>query len=194
MDLLMPSGNKSIATIKWNEQATAVPFTNITNVVIDARAKGRSFEKILMSTSTFLLMAKTKEVVDSLVSFNNLQKGASIATLSKINEYLQANLLPIIEIVQETVGIEKDGVIGSLNPWETKNVSFVPSGKLGVIKNALSLEQMQPVGHVNYAVFKKALISKWQENDPWAEFTSVELNAFPAFEAIDNVFILNVLT
>jgi hypothetical protein len=193
MDLLMPSGNKSVATIKWDLIATSTPITNITNVVVDARSKGRSFSKILMSISTFLLMAKSKEVIDSLVSFNQLAKGASIATLDKVNEYLTANLLPVIEIVDEVVGIEKDGVIGSLNPFEGKNISFIPSGKLGVIKNALSLEQMQPVQHINYATYKNALISKWQENDPWAEFTGVELNAFPSFEAIDNVFIMNVL-
>lgn len=193
MDLLMPDGNKSIATVKWSEQATATPITSITNVINDARSKGRSFSKILMARSTFMLMARTKEVIDSLVSFNQLAKGASIATLDKINEYLSANLLPEIEIVDEVVGIEKDGIIGSINPFNSKNISFVPNGKLGVIKNALCLEQMQPVGQVNYATYKNALISKWQENDPWAEFTGVELNAFPSFEAIDNVFIMTVL-
>lgn len=193
MDLLMPDGNKTIATIKWDSPATAVPITNITTVVKTARDAGRSFEKILMSMSTFLLFAKTKEVIDSLVSFNQLQKGAAIATLGKVNEFLTANLLPVIQIVEESIGIEKDGVIGTVNPFETKAVVFIPSGKLGVIKNALSLEQMQPVKQVSYASFNSALISKWQENDPWAEFTAVELNAFPSFEAIDNVFILTIL-
>lgn len=193
LDLLMPSGNKSVANVKWNVLETATPITNITNVVVDARAKGRKFEKILMPLSTFLQMAKTKEVIDSLISFNQLQKGASIATLAKVNEYLQANLLPYIEIVDEVVGIEKDGKIGSISPFDAKNISFVPSGKLGVIKNALCLEQMRPVSHVNYATYNRALISKWQENDPWAEFTGVELNAFPSLEAIDNIFIMTVL-
>jgi hypothetical protein len=194
MDLLMPAGNRSTATIKWNAAAaTTTPITNIQNVVTDARSKGRSFSKMLMDITTFFLFAKSKEVIDSLVSFNQLQQGAAIATLDKVNVYLQANLLPVIEIVDQVVGIEKDGVIGTINPFDAKNVSFVPAGPLGVIKNALSLEQMQPVQSVNYASYKNALISKWQENDPWSEYTQVELNAFPAFEAIDNVFILKVL-
>lgn len=192
LDLLMPAGNKSEATIKWNNVATSTPLTNITNVINDARSKGRSFLKILMGVSTFMLISKSKETLDSLVSYNQLAKGASIATLDKINEYLTANLLPVIELVDEVVGIEKDGVIGTIRPFSENHISFIPAGKIGVIKNALALEQMQPVSTVNYATYKKALISKWQENDPWAEFTGVELNAFPSLDAIDNIFIMKV--
>ena len=102
-------------------------------------------------------------------------------------------MLPIIEIVDQSIGIEKDGIIGTIQPFETKNVVFVPKGKLGTIKNALSLEQMQPIKHIDYASYNNALISKWQENDPWSEFTGVELNAFPSFESIDNVYILTAI-
>ena len=196
LDLLMPSGNKSditgTANRKWRNPTTATPLTDIATVVSNARSKGRAFTKILMSMNQWLQLSKCKEVVDSLVSFNTLQQGAGIVTLERVNTYLQANLLPVIEIVDEVIGIEKDGKINPLRPWKEGNISFIPSGSLGVIKNALCMEQMQPVQHVNYATFNRALISKWQENDPWAEFTGVELNAFPAFEAIDNVFILTV--
>lgn len=190
LSLLMPQGNKHNVTTKWTQHATATPLKDIADVVEDASKKGRSFEKILMSRSVWMQLRKCKEVVDSLVSFKILQKGAGIATLTNVNEYLQEEKLPYIEIVDEVVGIEKDGIISPLKPFSEENVSFIPSGKLGVIKNALSIEQMQPVKHVNYATYNKALISKWQDNDPWAEFTAVELNAFPAFEAIDNTFLL----
>lgn len=193
LDLLMPDGNKKNAAVVWATSATATPITDIITVVNDARSKGRSFEKILMSMTSWLQFAKTKEVIDSLVSFNQLQKGAAIAILSKVNEFLQANLLPVIEIVDEVVGIEKDGVIGTIRPWKEGAVAFIPSGQLGSIKNALSIEQYAPVSSVSYATFNRALISKWSENDPWGEFTAVELNAFPAFEAIDNVFILTTV-
>lgn len=196
LDLLMPLENKlSVTTTaerKWRNPLTSTPLTDITNVVTQARLKGHSFEKILMSMTQAMQLAKSKEVIDSLISFNQLQKGAAIATIAKVNEYLLANLLPPIELVDEVIGIEKDGIINTFRPWQEGNISFIPSGKLGVIKNAVCLEQMQPVQHVNYAVYNRALLSKWQENDPWAEFTAVELNAFPAFEAIDKVYILNV--
>lgn len=196
LDLLMPSANKSSVTgtaaHKWVNSATATPITDITKVVSDAAAVGKSFAKILISPQEFNRMKVCTEVVNSLISFNQLQKGASVATIDKINEYLQANLLPMIEIVDHVVGIEKNGIISALRPFSQTSLSFIPSGQLGTIKNAICIEQLQPVANVNYAVYKNALISKWQENDPWAEFTGVELNAFPALEAIDNIYILTV--
>ncbi len=190
IDLLMPEGNRKTASVKWSLHATATPLKDISDMVEDAHKKGRSFEKILMSRNVWVQFRKCKEVTDSLVSFRILQKGAGIATLANVNEYLQEEKLPYIEIVDEVIGIEKDGIVNPLRPFSENNVSFIPSGKLGVIKNALTIEQLQPVQHVSYATYNNALISKWQENDPWAEFTAVELNAFPAFEAIDNTFLL----
>ena len=137
IDLLMPEGNKSIVSVKWAVSATATPITDITTVVNNARAKGRKFSKIMMSMTSWLHFSKCAEVVNSLVSFNQLQKGASVATITKVNEYLTANLLPVIEIVDEVIGIEKDGVIGSIRPWSDANVSFVPDGMIGTIKNAV---------------------------------------------------------
>jgi hypothetical protein len=192
LDLLMPDDNKKQAAVKWATTATSTPITDITKLVNEASLKGHSFAKILMSPSAFLNMAHSKEVIDSLVSFNQLQKGAQVATIAKVNEYLTANLLPEIEIVNEVVGIEKDGVIGTVRPFADKNVSFIPAGNLGTIKNAFCIEEMRPVSTVNYATYNKALISKWQENDPWGEYTAVELNAFPAVDVIDRMYLLEV--
>lgn len=196
LDLLMPDANKTSVTgtsnRKWSVAATATPIADITKVVNDAADKGLYFSKILMSRKQWLNMIKTTEVNNSLVSFNQLQKGAGVATLDKVNEYLEANRLPVIEIVEEVVGIEKDGIITALKPFNQYNVSFIPAGNLGEIRNALCIEEMQPVDGVSYGSYNRALISKWQENDPWAEFTAVELNAFPALEAIDNIHILTV--
>jgi len=193
LDLLMPDANKGTVNVSWGTPATAIPITDLNTVVNYALAAGKSFEKILMSRATFLKFAKCKEVVDSLISFNSLGKGASVATIERVNEYLIANLLPFIEIVDQVIGVEKDGAIISLRPFKDENISFIPSGQLGLIKNAVAIEQLSPVEHVNYATFNRALLSKWQENDPWAEFTGVELNAFPALEAIDNIYFLTVI-
>lgn len=192
LDLLMPADNKKKAAVKWSATATSTPITDITTLVNAATLKGHSFAKILMSPSAFLNFAHSKEVIDSLISFNQLQKGAQVATIAKVNEYLAANLLPEIEIVNEVVGIEKDGKISNVRPFKNENISFVPAGTLGTIKNAFCMEEMRPVSTVNYASFNRALISKWQENDPWAEYTAVELNAFPAVDAIDRMYIMEV--
>jgi hypothetical protein len=192
VDLLMPAGNKSFCSVVWTSPTTSKPITDITAVVQAANAAGRKFSKILMSYANFIYFSKSAEVIASLISFNSLQKGAQVATLDKINEYLSANLLPNIEVVNEMIGIEKDGVITSIKPFADTNISFIPDGKLGTIKNALAMEQMEPVQGINYGVYNKALVSKWRQSDPWGEYTGVELNAFPSLDSIDNIFLMNV--
>lgn len=193
VDLLMPSGNKSNSTTSWATSATAKPIDDIESVVEDGQAKGVTFAKILMSRSLWLKFKACKQVTDSLQSFNILAKGASVATLDKVNDYLQANLLPVIELVDKPIGIEKDGVIGTVRPFDEDVASFIPAGNLGTIKNAVAIEQLQPVQKVTYASFNRALISKWSENEPWGEWTKVELNAFPAVDAIDSIFLLTAV-
>jgi hypothetical protein len=193
IDLFMPASNKIQASVLWSVSATAKPLTDIAAVVQAGVDLGRTFDKILMSRTQFLAFAKAKETVDSLISYNQLQKGAPIATLAKVNEYLEANLLPKIELVDVSIGIEKDGIITPVRPWSVNNVSFIPAGNLGKIKNALSIEQIKPVAQVNYATYNRALVSKWGDNDPWGEFTAIELNAMPSLaDSIDGIFLLAI--
>lgn len=199
LDLLMPSANKSNAAVSWATAATATPITDIEGVIQSASNKGISFSKILMSNALWLKFKKTKEVLDTLQAyFYGPKPGAgfnptAISNLERVNEYMTANRLPIIEIVDVPVGIEKDGVISTITPFNQNNVSFIPSGVLGMVKNAISIEQISPVEQVKYATYDRALISKWSENDPFGEYTAVELNAFPAFEKIDSTFILTAV-
>lgn len=191
LTLGLPAGNKSNAAVAWATSATATPITDIEGVVESARAAGKSFDKVLMSIAVWQNFRKAKEVIDSLVSYNQLQKGAAVATLDKVNDYMQANMLPTIEIVDENIGIEKDGVITAIKPFSQTNAVFIPAGPLGIIHHALAIEQLKPVAGVSYADYNKALISKWQENEPFQEFTKVELNAFPGFERVSDVYLLS---
>lgn len=196
IDLLMDSGNKKTATVTWATAATATPLTDIESVVEDASGKGLSFAKILMSRTLWLKFKKTKEVIDTMAAFYYGPKpGASfnptpITTLLKINEYMEQNDLPIIEIVNEQIGVTKDGTITSSNYFDANNCTFIPAGKLGTIKNALAIEKLKPVDKVNYADYNKVLISKWSQNEPFGEFTKGEWNAFPAWSTIDFCYLL----
>lgn len=194
IDLLMPLANKKDAAVSWNTSATATPITDINTVVTAAADSGKSIGKILMSRGRFLKMAATTEVRNMISGFLRINSKDQITpVLSQVNDYLSANLLPVIEIVDEVIGIEKDGVITTVRPFKDENVSFIPSGKLGVIHNAIAIEKLRPVSGVAYADFNGALISKWSENEPFGEYTKVELNAFPGVEAIDSIFILNTV-
>lgn len=195
IDLLMPTDNFKKVVEKWSVSADATPITDIKTIVEAAEAKGITFEKMLMSRNTFWKLQKCDETIKMLGGFFRLKTTEKIAaTQSQVNEFLSAHGFPVIELVNVTVGIEKDGAISTLKPWNDTSVTFVPSGKLGIIHNAFSIEQMKPVQNVSYAVNDKVLVSKYLKNDPWGEFTGCELNAFPGVEAIDTMFILDVET
>lgn len=196
IDLLMPAGNfKTVSGGVWSNSATATPITDIHTIVEAEGDNGREFAKMLMTRATFWKLQKAEETLKMLAGhFKLATNQKKIGTLDEINEFLEANQLPIIEIVNEKIGIEKDGVITTLSPFKATSVTFIPAGKLGIIHNAYSIEELKPVEGVSYATYNRALISKWSTKRPWGEMTEGEFNAFPGVEAIDGICILDVET
>ncbi|SEV88873.1 Phage major capsid protein E [Chitinophaga sp. YR573] len=199
LDLLMPPGNIKQSAVTWDTAASATPITDIQTVKKAAQDAGRSIDRILMSDVLWMKFIKTKEVIDTMLSFLYGPKAGSglnpvaVTTLDRVNEFLSANRLPVIEIIDQVVGIEKDGIITPMRPFNEDNAVFVPSGPLGTIKNAIAIEQVKPVAGVSYASYQRALISKWSANEPYGEWTKSELNAFPSFDTIDGIFLLNAV-
>lgn len=190
IDLMMPDANFKSSTVSWDNPTTAQPFDDIQAVVESAKAAGKSFSKMLISSNIWMKLIKIDSVKSIIGNWLGLRQASQMPTLANINAYMTDQLWPVFEIVDEQIGIEKDGKITPIKPFDQNNVSFIPAGQLGVIKNALAIEQMRPVENVSYATYKNALLSKWSQNEPFAEYTKVEWNAFPAFEAIDNIYIL----
>lgn len=191
IDLLMPSGNLKTVGVIWTTTATATPLKNLRDAVEDAATKGIAFGKILMPKALFYTFSQCVEVQNALKGFYRIEKGSvSDPTLTQINGYLTAQMLPVIEIVDVVKSIEKDGQITAYRPWSANNVALVPDGKLGIIHNALAIEQISPVSGTTYATANNVLVSKWAQNEPFAEWTKGELNAFPGVEAIDSIYIL----
>ncbi|ARK08871.1 major capsid protein [Fibrella sp. ES10-3-2-2] len=197
VDLLMPLTNRIDASVMWTDAVNADPFLDIQSAVDTANDRGIVFAKMLMAQTTWQKMRATKKVRDLMTLLAYGKSGAgdvgAATTLAKVNQYLADENLPIIEVVNKPVGIEKDGKPGILRPFSEKNVSFIPAGKLGDIKNAYAIEETEKVDNVVYGTYKRALISKWKENEPFAEWTKVELNAIPALTAIDSIHLLKVV-
>lgn len=195
IDLLMSSDNRKQGAVTWATAGSATPLTDIETVVADAKKRGISFAKILMSWNLWAKFKATTEVKSTMLTYYYGPKAAgsnamAVTILDKVNEYLAANKLPIIEIVDESIGIEKDGVITTSNYFDDNNATFIPAGKLGTIKNAIAIEKIKPVEKVTYADYNKVLISKWSDNEPFCEWTKGEWNAFPSWETIDSCYIL----
>lgn len=197
IDLLMPSANKRTVAVVWSDAnaATMTPLTDFKNLMDAAELTGTVFEKILMPKALFRTFSNCTQVLNALKGYYRIEKGAVYEpTLDIVNTYLNANMYPVIELVDIVKAIEKDGSLTVLRPWKAENVTFVPSGKLGIIHNAIAIESVRPVTGTNYATYNKALLKKWMTQSPFAEITEGELNAFPGMEAIDSMFILKTDT
>lgn len=192
IDLLMPTENKKTAATAWNE-TSATPLTDIMKVLNETDI---NFGKILISKNRFNKLISSKEVRDTLGAFFGITsqalKGATAPlTLGRLNQYMSESDMPIFEVVNKKSVVE--GVNGKpivFNPFEDKNLAFIPEGKLGVIKNAIAVEEQRPVENISYALSGRILVSKWANNEPFREYTKSECNAFPVVEQINQIVLL----
>ena len=190
IDLLAGSDQKRTVAKVWTDP-TADPIKDIEDVVSYAGAKGRRFAEIWMDQATWTRFKNHPEVYKKLAAFYNPGSGRNVtATRSAINEYMVENELPQIVVQNHRIAVEKDGKPDVINPFKVENVVFVPGGKLGIVHNAIAIETMEPVEGINYATYDRTLVSKWRDNNPWKEYTQCELNAFPALEQIDAIYLL----
>ncbi|RPE05550.1 hypothetical protein EGT74_24515 [Chitinophaga lutea] len=190
VDLLAAEDQSRTVAVVWSD-AAADPFKDINEVVNYAAAKGRKFAEIWIESETWLNIKNLDKVKSAISGYLNPGSNKNfVVTLNMVNEYLSANQLPVLKIVNVRSMVEKDGKPQILNPFKKENVVFVPAGKLGLVHNALTVEEMEPVEGITYAKYDRTLVKKYRDNSPWTEFTEVELNAFPALEAIDGIYLL----
>ncbi len=187
--------NSTSADRRWlsTNTSTATPIADIQHTARQAwKNKGIVFDRVLMTPEKFWIVQSCDEVQNLLKGFVGVTNGSFNPSLGNLNAYLDANDLPVIELVNVRASIESDGKLTSIDPWaDKKYVTFVPAGDLGVIHNSIAIEQVAPVENVDYAVAGNVLVSKWSQTEPFGEFTRGELAAFPGLEAADQMYIAN---
>lgn len=192
IDLLAQPYQKQGVPTVWTNVAST-PIDDIENYLNKQwTTRGRQFAKILMSYELWLTFKKTTQVKTYLATFYNTGKangGAFAVTLARVNEMFSANQWPLIEIVNHVSNVETDGQPTYFRAFNSNNVAFVPAGKLGILHNAVSMEEIHRVADKSYAKFGPTLVSKWAESDPLVEFTGMEMNAFPGVN-VDGIFVL----
>lgn len=196
MDLLGDATTQKQGVPKIWSDITSDPITDIDNFLEKNRvARGRSFGRIIMSYTAWTNFKKATAVRTALAGFYNTGKTSSsfAVTLGNLNEYMNANLWPTIEVINYQAVVEVDGLPTYINPWDTQAVVFVPAGKVGTLFNAISMETIHRVPGKTYANFGPTLVSKWCEQDPLVEFTGMEMNAFPGVN-IESIYILKTET
>ncbi|PSR54159.1 hypothetical protein AHMF7605_11820 [Adhaeribacter arboris] len=199
--LLQPDDMAShlLPVVKVWSDATSDPIQDIRNVVQSAsNTKGLVFDSIWMDNAKWFQLSQNAALKAYISGYNNPGSNAKfVVTLDRVNEFLGANRLPTINLLDQVIGIEsiatqadKAAPIKYQRPFEANNVVFMPAGRLGTVHNAYVIEEAAPVAGKTYAKYDRALIKKWRDDDPWREYTEIELNAFPGIEAADNIYVL----
>lgn len=195
IDFKMPSENKASVTTTWTtaNQNTVNCFTDIQDVVTAAGDKVK-FEKILLSPSKLayiLANGNTKQVIFGT------DKSGSPLLLSQLNDFMTANELPVFETIRRTARIQNNGKLAEYSPWNADNMVFVPSGKLGLVKNAFANNELRPEPGVAYSNYGRIRISQWgkgeTEGSNGVEFTKAQSLSLPVITEINGIYSLKTI-
>lgn len=191
VDFQVPSDNKLKASVAWSDSANAKPLDDIESVVAAARDLGITLQYVVMNTNQFNQLKNATATINAIKGFLNTKVGL-VVRQDTINEYLAANLLPRIIVIDPAVRFE-DGKHARtvVHPWEENRVTFIPDVVVGQIQHGpIAAEGNAQVQKIATMVKKDfVLASKWSTIEPFKEWTKAEANAFPVLSAPDELFL-----
>jgi len=172
--------------------ATSKPITDIQTIVEAARDVGVELRYILMNRSKFNAFAASAEVKD-FVTYKMFNGTAIQFTpgVTEVNTALSRGDLPLVVMMDTRIDIETaDHTITSTDPWldsagADRYVTFLENLQVGDMFYCPTAEEKHPPKQVTQAKVGPILITKFSKEDPVAEFTKGEINAFPSWPTID---------
>lgn len=194
IDYKMPNENIASVTTDW----TAANQNNVDalediQAVLDAAQDKVEFEKILLSPARLSYILRNRKM--KLAVFGN-DKSSTPLLLSNLNEFMAQNNFPKFEVIRRRTRIQNNGKLTEYNPWNDKNLVFVPSGKLGLIKNAYADNELRQEPGVTYSNYGRIRISQWgkgeTDNSNGVEFTKAQSLSLPVITEINGIYSLTV--
>jgi hypothetical protein len=197
VDYKMPSQNKATATIQWTEPniATVDVFGDIQAVYNAAYGK-TTLEEIWLSQERLWYVLRASKLKMAIYGSD---RQTTPLTLTQLNAFMQSNGMPVFRVIRRNMMIQgQDGSLAPFNPWNGKNIVFVPSGELGVIKNAYADSELRQEPGVAYSNYGRIRVSQWgvgeTQNSNGVEFVKAEALALPVITAINGIYSLKVET
>lgn len=187
-----PSTNIASATTAWTRENhdTVDCFDDIQSIIESAQDKVL-FSKILLAPSLLSYICRSKKAKALIHGNTNSQR---LVQLRDLNEYMQENALPIFEPVRRQVRIQNGANVVPYSPWNSKNIVFVPDGKLGVVKNAWANNELKEENGVAYSNYGRIRVSQWgvgeSQNSNGVEFTKAEALALPVITEMNGIYTL----
>lgn len=187
-----PADNIATATTAWTKaNIESVDCFGDIQEVIDAAQDKVVFNEILCSPQLISYMCRST-LIKKMIWGND--KSARIVMPKDLNAYMQENGYPVFKPIRRTVMIQDHGKRTPCTPWNVQNMVFVPAGKLGVVKNAFTNNELKPEPGVAYSNYGRIRVSQWgvgeTQNSNGVEFTKAETFALPVITEMNGIYTL----
>ena len=189
----MPDSNKAVAKTPWTtaNMATVDVFSDI-QAMVDAASEKVVFEKILITRQKLSYILQNQKIRQIIFGKD---RADSPLLEYQLNEFMRLNGLPYFEVMRRECLIQDNGILKPYNPWNGKNIVFVPAGNLGVIKNAYANNELRQEPGVAYSNYGRIRVSQWgvgeTQNSNGVEFVKAEVLALPVLTEINGIYSLN---
>ena len=187
-----PATNIAQSTTKWtDDNLETVDCMEDIQEILDLAEDKSVLGKILCAPSRISYMCRSKKMKQMIWGTD---KSSKIVQLKDINEYMESNGYPTFEKVKRQCKVQKGNILTPVTPWNPKNIVFVPSGKLGVVKNAYANNELKPESDVAYSNYGRIRVSQWHVGETkganQGEFTKAESLALPVITEFENIYTL----
>lgn len=187
-----PVSNIASSKVKWTDaNIDTVDCMEDIMAVADAADDKVALSKILLAPSRLAYMLRSKKARQMVWGTD---KSSKILTLADINDYMNSNQLPTFSKIRRQCQIQNGNKLTTVNPWNDKNLVFIPEGKLGVIKNAYANNELRQEVGVTYSNADRIRISQWGAGETTGsngvEFTKAESLSLPVITEINGIYTL----
>lgn len=192
IDFNQPAENIASSETEWTDGniETVDCFEDI-QAIIDAAQDKVTFSKVLCSPSRISYMCRSKKMKQMIWGTD---KSSKMVQLKDINAYMEENSYPIFEPIRRQVRIQKGTQRIPYTPWNEKNMVFIPDGKLGLVKNAWSNNELKPEQGVTYSNYGRIRVSQWgigeSQGSNGVEFTKAESLSLPVITEMNGIYTL----
>lgn len=192
IDYQQPGENIATSKIAWTDENkdTVDCFEDI-QAILDAAQDKVQLDSILCAPSATSYMCRTKKIKQMVWGSD---KSARLVQLGDLNAYMQENGFPTFKHIRRQIRIQSAGKTTPVNPWNSNNLVFVPSGKLGIIKNAYANNELRQEPGVAYSNFGRIRVSQWgageTQGSNGVEFTKAEVFALPVITEMNGIYTL----
>lgn len=191
-----PADNIASATTPWIDDniETVDCFEDIQSI-LDAAQDKVVFKEILVAPSIISYICRSKKMKQMIWGTD---KSSRIVQLKELNGYMEENEFPVFKTIRRQVRIQKGKERIPYNPWNAKNIVFVPGGTLGPVKNAWANNELKPEPGVAYSNYGRIRVSQWgvgeTQGNNGVEFTKAESLSLPVITEMNGIYTLKTRT